>query len=193
MKPQIQYPGGTTVFKGYSKMSIIVPKVSIMEISQPKVGEAWPSQVRAEVYLDLESLPMHARREWATVRQDDVLFLLCVKLSDNTNGDGKTDYAKQLGVRFIRTAEVAQVLDEEGRPLRAVQDELDGRYLVPRRRTLRLRLDARQWKEDNDLANAGKREDVYDAINVVIRRKQEVCALVARCADLTGQQFQEYS
>jgi intron-binding protein aquarius len=119
---------------------------------------------------------MHARREWAQVRQDDVVFLLNVRLSDKTtNGDGaEQDYAKELGVRCVRSAEIAQVLDDEGRPLRPGQEGLDGRYLVPRRRTLRLRLDARQWKLDNALSVAGKIEDVYDSINVVVRRKSEV-------------------
>lgn len=175
MKPEIQYPQGNTVFKGYSKMSIVVPKVSIMDITPPKVGEDWPSQVNGEVYLDLETLPIHARREWAQIRQDDVLFLLCVRMTDKTtNGKTESDYAKELGVRFIRSAEIAQVLDEEGRPLKHDREDLDGRYLVPRKRTLRLRLDARQWKEDNKLSVAGKMEDVYDAINVVVRRKSEV-------------------
>jgi intron-binding protein aquarius len=176
MKPQIQYPSGDTAFTGWSKMSIVVPKVSIMEISLPKVGEDWPSMGRGEVYLDLETLPMHARREWAQVRQDDVVFLLSVRLSDKTtNGDGaEQDYAKELGVRTVRSAEIAQVLDDEGRPLRPGQEGLDGRYLVPRRRTLRLRLDARQWKLDNAFSVAGKIEDVYDSINVVVRRKSEV-------------------
>jgi intron-binding protein aquarius len=177
MKPQIQYPLRNTVFTGYSKMSIVVPKISIMETSPPKVGEDWPSMVRGEVYLDLETLPMHARREWAQVRQDDIVFLLYIKLSDKpTNGSGsETDYAKELGVRYVRSAEIAQVLDEEARPLKPGQEDVDGRYLVPRKRTLRLRLDARQWKEDNALAVAGKIEDVYDSINVVVRRKSEVC------------------
>lgn len=176
MKPQIQYPSGDTAFTGWSKMSIVVPKVSIMEISPPKVGEDWPSMVRGEVYLDLETLPLHARKEWAQVKQDDVVFLLSVKLSDNaTNGDAaEQNYVKALGIQCVRSAEIAQVLDDEGRPLRAGQEGLDGRYLVPRRRTLRLRLDARQWKIDNALSVAGKIEDVYDSINVVVRRKSEV-------------------
>ena len=175
MRPEIEYPAGNTVFKGYSKMSIVVPKIHIMEISPPKVGEDWPSQVRGEVYLDLETLPTHARREWAQVKQDDVLFLLSVKLSDKTaNGTTETSYEKRLGVQHVRCAEVAQVLDENQRPLKSDRLDDDGRFLVPRKRTLKLRLDARQWKEDNALAVAGKIEDVYDSINVVVRRRSEV-------------------
>jgi intron-binding protein aquarius len=178
MKPEIQYPHGNTAFKGYSKMAIVVPKIRIMEILPPKVGEEWPSMVRGEVYLDLETLPMHARREWSQVRQDDLLFMLSIKLSDKTtNGAAEGDYAKELGVRVVRAAEVAQVLDEEGRPLKGDQLDLDGRYLVPRKRTLRLRLDAKQWKEDNMLAVAGKIEDVYESINVIVRRRSEVWPL----------------
>jgi intron-binding protein aquarius len=179
MKPEIQYPHGNTIFKGYSKMSVVVPKVMIMDITPPKVGEDWPSQVSGEAYLDLETLPMHARREWAQVRQDDVLFLLSVKMTDKTtNGNTETDYAKELGVRFVRSAEIVQVLDEEGRALKHDREDLEGRYLVPRKRTLRLRMDARQWKEDNKLTVAGKMEDVYDSINVVVRRRSEVLRLL---------------
>lgn len=156
-------------------MAIAVPKVLIMEVLPPKVGEEWPSQVRGEVYLDLETLPKHARKEWAQVRQDDVLFLLSVKLSDKTtNGATETSYAKQLGIQHVRSAEVAQVLDENQRPLKGDRLDDDGRFLVPRKRTLKLRLDAKQWNEDNALAVAGKIEDVYDSINVVVRRRSEV-------------------
>ena len=156
-------------------MAIVVPKVLIMEVLPPKVGEEWPSQVRGEVYLDLETLPKHARREWAQVRQDDVLFLLSVKLSDKTtNGATETSYAKQLGIQHVRSAEVAQVLDENQRPLKGDRLDDDGRFLVPRKRTLKLRLDAKQWNEDNALAVAGKIEDVYESINVVVRRRSEV-------------------
>ena len=163
-------------------MSIVVPKVSIMEVQPPRVGEEWPSLVRGEVYLDLETLPKHARREWAQVRQDDVLFLVSVKLSEKTTNGTMAkveDYAKDLGIQYVRSAEVLQVLDEEGRPLRQGQDDLDElKYLVPRKRTLRLRIDAKQWKEDNALSVAGKIEDVYDSINLVVRRRSEV---IIRC------------
>jgi len=144
-----------------------------MEISPPKVGDSFPSMVRGEVYLDLESLPIHARREWSSIRQGDVIFLLSVKLEENNGDNVTTDLKRELGIRFIRSAEIAQVLDEEGRPLKHGED-FDGRYLVPRKRTLKLRLDAQQWKEDNALSVAGKQEDVYDSINVIVRRRQEV-------------------
>lgn len=178
MRPEIQYPSGSTVFNGYSKMSIIVPKVSVMEISPPRVGESFPSLVKGEVYLDLESLPMHARREWATVRVDDVIFLLSVKLEeDKKNGVVKEEdvgMARSLGIRWVRTAEVSQILDESGRALRQGNDDLDGRYLVPRKRTLELRLDARQWREDNEATVTEKMQDVYDSINIVVRRRADV-------------------
>jgi intron-binding protein aquarius len=149
-----------------------------MEISPPKVGDEFPSMVRGEVHLDLESLPLHARREWSQIRQNEVIFLLSIKLEEPK---GEQTMLEKLGIRFIRSAEVAQVLDEEGRPLKYDQrGDLDGRYLVPRKRTLRLRLDARQWKEDNVLSVSGKQEDIYDSINVVVRRRQEVRTLFVR-------------
>jgi intron-binding protein aquarius len=171
MKPRLQYPAGTTVFQGYSKMAITIPKIVVTEVLPPNVGEDWPSLVKGEVFLDLETLPKHARREWAQIREGDMVFSVKVQVTD---GD-KKDYAAEMGVRVIRTAEVVQVLDEEGRPMR-MMDEDDERYLVPRRRTLRLRLDARQWKEDNAAFVEGKSEDVYESINALIRRRPEVGA-----------------
>ena len=175
-------------------MSIIVPKVNVMEIQPPNVGESYPSNVRGEVYLDLESLPMYARREWATIRVDDVVFLLSVKLEDGSkkkNGAVKEEddagtTMKQLGIRWIRTAEISQILDESGRALKQGNDDLDGRYLVPRKRMLGLRLDAQQWKEDNEATVAGKMEDVYDSINIIVRRRADVSSLtpVPMAADL---------
>jgi intron-binding protein aquarius len=179
MRPEIQYPHGTTVFNGYSKMSIIVPKVNVIEIQPPKVGESYPASVRGEVYLDLEPLPMHARKEWASIRVGDVIFLLSVKLEEGKNGAVRDEgregaLARSLGIRWIRTAEISQILDESGRALKQGNDGFDGRYLVPRKRTLGLRLDARQWKEDNEASVAGQMEDVYDSINIVVRRRADV-------------------
>jgi intron-binding protein aquarius len=178
MRPEIAYPAGDTVFRGYSKMAILVQKVNVMEIQPPRVGESVPALVRGEVYLDLESLPKHARREWSTIRVDDVIFLLSVKLEDPKNGaknrvesDGG---ARAVGVRWVRTAEISHILDENGRVMRQANDDLDGRYLVPRKRTLGIRLDARQWKEDNEASVSGKMEDVYDSINIVVRRRADV-------------------
>jgi intron-binding protein aquarius len=176
LNPEIQYPLGNTIFKGWSKMAIKIPKVSVMEVQLPRVGEEWPSLVRGEVDLDLETLPKHARREWAQVRPDDVLFLLSIKLSEKTtNGTAaKEDYAKNLGIQHIRSAEVMQILDEEGRQLRGTEDLDEIRFLVPKKRTLKLQLDAKQWNEDNALFVAGKSDDIYDSMNVLIRRRSEV-------------------
>jgi intron-binding protein aquarius len=177
MRPEIAYPEGTTLFRGYSKMAILVQKVNVMEIQPPRVGESVPALVSGEVYLDLESLPKHARREWSTIRVDDVIFLLSVKLEDPKNG-AKTGVedggARAVGVRWVRTAEISQILDENGRVMRQANDDFDGRYLVPRKRTLGIRLDARQWKEDNEASVSGKMEDVYDSINIVVRRRADV-------------------
>jgi len=90
----------------------------------------------------------------------------------------------------VRSAEVMQVLDEEGRPLRGTDDLDELRYLVPRKRTLKLRLDARQWKEDNALFVAGKSDNIYDLMNVVVRRRSEV-PLASTITDL-GKYIQKH-
>ena len=165
---------GTSVrFDGFSKMALPIPKPAVVEVSAPKVGEHHPAQVQVEVSLDVSRLAPNVRREWETLRQGDIVFLLAVQPDDSTSSTNghSGDHADRHGIQHLRCAEVMQVQDENGRMLRDQrQDQSDGYGSRPRQRRLLLRLDPVAYQADKQRTESGK-SDIYDTINLVVRRR----------------------
>ncbi|KAH8154238.1 uncharacterized protein LAJ45_02006 [Morchella importuna] len=173
LQPKLQYPSMQTQFHGFSKMALLISRPSILETAPPRVGEEKPAYVRAEISIDLSRLSDEVRRDWETLRQDDVVFLLAVKGIDEgdkmiTNGGSeKLSTAEKFGIKCLRAAEVMQVLDQDGRQLRSGEGQV--RRSGGRCR-LHVKLDTEMYRIDADHIKAGK-PDVYDSINVLIKRK----------------------
>ncbi|KAK5653132.1 hypothetical protein OQA88_9231 [Cercophora sp. LCS_1] len=166
LKPEVRRTGETG-FQGTSKMALQIAKPSILEVVPALVGSDVPSTVRAEVTIDLRRLSDHVRREWESLRPDDVLFLLEVdasKAKKVANGGGPLSEAEKLGLVSVRAAEVSQIFDDKGRVIRDAQAYFDG-HTRGSSRKIQLRLDARTYKEDTE-----GRRNVYDGINLVVRR-----------------------
>jgi len=164
---------GSTRFDGSSRMALEIPKPAIIDVGLPKVGELVPSQIRAEITLDTYRLNFGVRREWESLRPGDVVFLVAVHPLDEglgfSNGYSAPGSADRIGLRYLRTAEVVQVQDENGRPVREPRGgEEEGRR--PRQRRLIVRLDPVAYEEDRERISKGK-PDVYESINLVIRRR----------------------
>ncbi|KAF2644900.1 putative DEAD helicases superfamily protein [Massarina eburnea CBS 473.64] len=164
--------GASTTFKGFSRMSIPISKPGIVDVAPSRVGEEYPSYVRAEIILDVSRLQFPVRKEWESLRPDDVVFLLAVEEAEDVsmqNGYDQQDTSEQLGIRVLRSASVVQIQDENGRPLRD-QSFTDG--VPPRARTRRLivHIDAKQYQEDMNRVTQG-RPNVYEQINLVMRRR----------------------
>jgi hypothetical protein len=90
-----------------------------------KVGSTRPAFVRAEITIEVGRLGDNIRKEWESLRPDDIVFLLAVQ-----TGHPRTlalssarDRSAAEGPRlmYVRTAEIMQILDENGRPLREPQ------------------------------------------------------------------------
>lgn len=167
--------GVTVKFDGFSRMAIPISKPAVIDTLPPRVGEEAPAEVKVEVILDVSRLQPGLRREWESLKQDDVVYLLAIQPKETerrlTNGHSFQTEAEKAGVKALRCAEVISVLDENGRVLRRDQDRqdhVDG-LARPKQRRLLLRLDAAAYKADKERADAGK-GDVYDGMNVVIRR-----------------------
>lgn len=165
---------GSIKFDGFSRMAIPISKPAIIETLPPKVGEVQPAEVKAEIILDVGRLQPGVRREWESLRQDDVVFLLAVHPNEAamalTNGHGEAHAADKIGLKHLRCADVISVLDENGKMLRSeAQDQVDG-FARPRQRRLLLRLDAASYREDRERADKGK-PDVFESINLVVRRR----------------------
>ncbi|OBT64896.1 hypothetical protein VE03_06453 [Pseudogymnoascus sp. 23342-1-I1] len=170
LRPQTSRTGETK-FDGFSKMALPISKPAVLEVVPPLVGETKPAAVKAEIALDVSRLAENIRREWESLRPDDVVFLLAINLADrgNMNGESKISDQQKLGIRHIRAAEVTQVLDDNGRPMRDFNGQANGRGQA-RLRRLHIKLDAAMYKQDLDSAAAGK-PDVYESINVIVRRR----------------------
>ncbi|PMD43421.1 DEAD helicases superfamily protein-like protein [Hyaloscypha variabilis F] len=165
-------PTGQTSFRGFSKMALPITKPAILEVVPSLVGDDKPSAVRSEITLDVSRLAENVRREWESLRPDDVVFLLAVQGADDprmiTNGGSTPTDAQKLGLKYVRAAEITQVLDDKGRSLRD-QDGQNG-HSRPRVRRLQVKLDAVAYKADMERVASGK-PDIYESMNVVVRRR----------------------
>ena len=104
-----------------------------------------------------------------------MVYLLTVEPLENssgiTNGFSAKSSGHDTGLRFLRTAEVVQVLDEKGHPIRETLDPNGHDFQWrPRFRRLLVNIDADAYKTDNDCKAEGT-PDVYESINLIVRRR----------------------
>lgn len=180
-------PSAETHFAGFSKMAIAISKPawvtrfdwpfqrqlltmpqSVLEVVPPLVGDDQPSLVRAEVSIDVQRMGGNVRREWDSLRPDDVVFLLAIEPPAErlvTNDGGSESEQTRLGVLFVRTAEVMQITDEKGRHAR------DGAANLGSKRRIQLKLDAHAYAKDTERTTAGS-PDVYGRMNLLLRRNR---------------------
>jgi len=173
---QLSLQGTSTRFNGFSRVAIPINQPAIIDTVPSRVGETVFAEVKAEIILDVSRLQPGLRREWESLKPDDVLFLLAVRPAEHrrrlTNGHGKEHEVDRAGLDIVRCAEVISILDENGRILRHDQesrDQVEG-LARPKQRRLLLRLDATAYQQDKERASAGKL-DVYDSINLLVRRR----------------------
>ncbi|KAL5356234.1 hypothetical protein BJX96DRAFT_186187 [Aspergillus floccosus] len=170
MQPRASRDGKSLTFDGFSRMAIPITKPAIVEVAPAKVGSANPAFVRAEIAIEVGRLADHIRMEWESLRPDDVVFLLAVQ-PNSASKFGQRDTSESPSLTHLRTAEIVQVLDENGRPLREpVPGQSNGHRSRPRVRRLLVNLDAAAFKADKDRTAMGK-PDIYPFINVIARRK----------------------
>lgn len=111
-----------TIFTGYSRMAAPIEEFAITSVAKPKLGEIKPSQVKAEVTIDLVPFKNDTLEDWQNLREHDVMFLLRVKgkmfQGEIDANEGKTRKwgvgnksweeltAEDLGVELVRGCEV---------------------------------------------------------------------------------------
>ncbi|KKK23443.1 DEAD helicase superfamily protein [Aspergillus ochraceoroseus] len=172
MQPRSSQDGKTLAFDGFSRMAIPISKPAIIEVAPPKTGSTKPAFVRAEITIEVGRLADRIRMEWDSLRPDDVVYLLAVQ-SSNTGKLGLKDLTtpQTPGIVHLRTAEIVQVLDENGRPVREPSSgQANGHKSRPRIRRLLVNLDPSAFKADKDRTLQGK-PDIYPLINVIARRR----------------------
>lgn len=175
LQPKKDFATGQTRFSGSSKMALQIAKPAVIEVVAPKVGEEVPAEVRAEVILDVSRMPDNVLKEWEGLKQGDVVFLLSVQPEDInsraiTNGNSSDSHRSEAPFKAMRAAEITQVMDEHGKPLRLQALQENGYQRRPRQRRLLVKLDATAYQEDAANVRKGKK-DVLESINVVVRRR----------------------
>ncbi|KAJ0258773.1 P-loop containing nucleoside triphosphate hydrolases superfamily protein [Hirschfeldia incana] len=168
---------GDTAFRGWSRMAVPINGFKISQVKQPNIGEEKPSSVTAEVTFNIKSYRTQIRSEWNSLKEHDVLFLLCIRPSFEPLGAEEADKAtvpQRLGLQYVRGCEVIDIRDEEGNLMNDFSGKVKRDEWKPPKgdmRTVTVALDAAQYHIDvTDIAEKGA-EDVYGTFNVLMRRK----------------------
>ncbi|RHY31399.1 hypothetical protein DYB32_003549 [Aphanomyces invadans] len=176
LKPQ---PSGNLrrpAFRRRHPMASLLEALKIVRVDQPAIGELHPSQVIAQVTVDLTSDVVTA---WDAALQqpNQVIFLLHVDPAavphDNQNMS-VLNAAERYGVQSVRGATVLQVLDGHGTAIGDLVEGPDGSLVRTQgkgtRRVFRVSLDGVQYAKDVASGNT----DVYTTLNVIVRRDAKV-------------------
>nr|XP_058954982.1 RNA helicase aquarius-like [Pocillopora verrucosa] len=158
-----------TEFAGWARMGTKIINFSVIEVSKPNIGETRPSQVRADVTINLNMRDI-VKGEWEALRKHDVVFLVTVRPTHPgpVKYDRSKPFREQFGVDYVRGAEIEGMLDEQGKVIEEGPEpkpEFKGED-----RTFRLWLDTNQYQQDMAETVHGA-EDVYETFNILLRRK----------------------
>lgn len=172
MQPR-QLLSGATAFRGWARMALPLQDFRLFKVGKPYLGEASPSEVRAEAAVSLRGCRFEAAREWSELRRHDVIFLLSVSavVPEGGKADPERPFPQRVGLVSLRGAEVVQVVDEEGHVFTG-ESEGDQRLRGDVRK-LELRLDTAQYHLDAQAMAEGRGGDVYQGFNLLLRRKQK--------------------
>ncbi|KAK6501069.1 hypothetical protein TWF481_008919 [Arthrobotrys musiformis] len=160
LKPMVR--AGAVVFPGNSKMAAQINRVAILEEAPPKVGEVLAAHIRAEVLIDFGTANEDTKREWDSLRLDDVVFLLSIRA-------GRTSGERGLGIRTLTGDNVEISLLRCAEVIQLVAENKPGSFSTAERKKLHVRLDRAAYMVDKrDNENIA---DKYGSFNIIIRRK----------------------
>ncbi|KAJ3152646.1 hypothetical protein HDU89_001339 [Geranomyces variabilis] len=177
-----------TKFEGWARMGALIESFQIVDVGPPKLGESRPGFVKADVSINISKFTDSICREWESIRPHDVLFLLTIKMEDQSqahhelpasedSSEGSV-FRRRFGLKSVRGCEVTHVLGDDGRPVEDLASakfptEGQGRPRITGfRRSFRVGLDPNQYQLD--MARVERKEaDVYSTFNVLVRRKPQ--------------------
>jgi len=171
-----------TDFTGWARMALEVEKpIRLARVGPPKIGDNIPSQVIAEIQIDLVHCGLSIRKEWDSLAEFDNLFLVVIDAATMsgepapTHGDNirvpddeDSTFAKRYGVKAVRGCMVLQVRDEDGTILSDPSLQANEHRHRGTKRILRVALDPAQYSMDS---KSKRGTDVYQAVNLIIRRQ----------------------
>ncbi|KAI6217229.1 hypothetical protein M3Y99_01779400 [Aphelenchoides fujianensis] len=164
MRPWKHESQEAVVWGGWARMALPISSSRIVSVGKPSVGQTAPSEVRADVEVNLPKRG-DLRREWEQLRRNDVLFLLTVAATEpvGTKFDVRKPFKQQFRVAAARGCEVIGMLNAD----KNVIDEMDTtavRELAGDSRVFRVRLDPNQYEQDAEKTN------LYFSFNLLVRR-----------------------
>ena len=178
LQPRPQGNGGTA-FKGWARMALPIGEFRLFKVGKPVLGEARPSEVRAEATVSLQGCRPEVAHEWSSIKRHDVVFLLTVRAPAGAS-DANVPFPERCGLCCVRGAEVTQVVDEEGHVFTGESE--NDQQLKGHTRKLELQLDTAQYHLDAQAMAEGRAEDVHQTFNVLMRRKPKENNFKARAA-----------
>ena len=181
LAPRLEPFGNVTTITGWAKMALRTEIVEIVEVAKPRLGDAVPAHVLADVTFNSASLrDRNAQEAWSKFREHDVLFLICAEATvpvgeKSVASSFKTPRAASQ-VKFIRGGEVVGYVGEDGKliPSNAQSGELLSKNMHGTRRTVRIALDASQYALDVvEKKKSGDGSWPYKSFNIIMRRNPE--------------------
>jgi intron-binding protein aquarius len=112
-----------TQFQGWARRAAPLTRISMHEVSKPKIGQVIPGRVTCSIEVDISRFSGDVKGEWEGLRDHDVLFLVCLENPQRrpppASGEQRTptsidEFMAEFGVRYVRGAEVYEMRDEEG-------------------------------------------------------------------------------
>ena len=180
---------GDSVFTGQSRMAVPLHSFRLTEVRQARVGESRPAEVRGEILFSLHGLKGETRKEWESLREHDVVFVVH---SEGRVRDDEYEYgtkveatkqAKQTqtqptdasflreeGVVCVRGCEVVSMEDEEGVRLNDITQPDQRIKRAGKLRRLTVRFDPIQYQLDMEAEAKHPQEPIYDGFNLLVRR-----------------------
>ena len=186
-----------TEFHGWSRMGLELTEdaicpVRLIKVSPPKLGEKIPSEVLAEITLDLKHCGQNIREQWDSIGEFDNLFLLGIDATSMNGGpapmlddeDADNDkripdeedvtFPERFGIIAVRGCMVLEVKDEEGNiisdPNYVNKNDTRTKGGDSFKRYFKVALDPAQYAADATGSGSPFGTKVYQTLNVIVRR-----------------------
>ena len=161
--PKFDNKGNFVEFEGWAKMAAPIKNFRILTVGSNDIGKNCPSQVIAEIEVNLQGIQSQIRNEWDQIKKHEILF--CVIF------DKKGEFYTDKGVQLIRGVEVISVQDQDNNIFNDFENSVKKKPSGTIRK-IQVWLDPIQYKED--LSNKDLNiEGVYSSFQLLIRKKKK--------------------
>ena len=186
MSPRFNADGVFQGFNEWARMAVKLNKLVINEIAHPLLGHKEPARVFAEVSYNTKEMPNYVKKEWESLREHEIVFLVSFsrkKITKNSqkneiikeNSNGSMEIEEQIlrfkdryGVKHVRGCEILSQLDEKHKQISF--EAGDRKKVSPEgfERILHVLLDPFQYREDLEKV---QQSEIYSDFQLIIRRK----------------------